>query len=237
MPLIQKEQEMYSRQTILKEIGLEGQELINQAKITVIGVGALGTGTTELLIRSGINNLTLIDNDIIELSNLQRQNLFDQNDINKPKVITAKNKLKLINPEAKIIAHNLILNRDNIQELIPININIVLDCTDNMETRFTINEFCKNNKIKWIFASAAGTKGMLAAIQPEGPNINNFIPDNAKGETSCSEGILNTTTRIISAMQSTLALKIIIKKEVNYQELTIYDAWTNEIKKLKIKRS
>ncbi|MBU1111867.1 MAG: HesA/MoeB/ThiF family protein [archaeon] len=233
--LTKQEQEMYSRQTILKEIGPIGQELIQQAKITIIGVGALGTGTAELLIRAGIKNLIIIDNDTIELSNLQRQNLFDQENLNKPKVTIAKNKLFKINPYAKIIAHNTTLNNENIKELIPTNIDLILDSTDNMETRFLLDNYCKNNNIKWVFASAAGTKGMLAAIFPEGPRLADFLPNNAQGETSCSMGVLNTVTRIISAMQTTLALKIITNNQVNYNELTTYDAWNNEINKLKIK--
>jgi len=232
--LTPEEQERYSRQTILKEIGPEGQEFIQQARITIVGIGALGTGTAELLTRAGVKDLILIDNDIIELSNLQRQNLFNQEDINKNKVEIAKKKLEKINSNTKIIAHNTRLNEKNIKDLIPPTATLVLDCTDNMETRFLLDNYCKTNAIKWIFASAAGTKGMLAAISPEGPSLNDFMPNNAQGETSCSAGVINTITRIISAMQVTLALKIITKKQVNYNELTTYDAWSNEIQKLKL---
>jgi len=232
--LTSEEQERYSRQTILKEIGPEGQELIQQAKITIVGIGALGTGTAELLIRAGVNDLTIIDNDIIELSNLQRQNLFDQEDLNKNKVEIAKNKLERIDNGAKIIAHHSRLNKENIKELIAPTATLVLDCTDNMETRFLLDNYCKTNQMKWIFASAAGTKGMLAAISSEGPDLKEFMPNNAQGETSCSSGVLNTVTRIISAMQATLALKIITNKQVNYNELITYNAWSNEIQKLKL---
>lgn len=234
-----QEQEQYSRQTILKEIGPLGQKLIQQAKIIIVGVGALGTGTSELLVRAGVKNLTIIDPDKIELSNLQRQNLFDQEDLNKNKAEVAKSKLLKINPNAKIIAHNTKLTEDNINELIKTNTTLVLDCTDNMKIRFWLDDYCKSNKIKWIYSSAAGTKGMLTVIYPEGPTLSDFLPNNAKGETSCSIGVLNTVTRIISAMQVTLALKIITndaqnKNKVNYNELMTYNAWTNTIQKLKI---
>jgi molybdopterin-synthase adenylyltransferase len=229
-----KNLERFSRQTILPEIGEKGQIKISRAKIIIVGVGALGTAAAELLIRAGVQNLTLIDPDVIELSNLQRQNLFDETDLNKHKVEVAKGKLSKINQEARIVAKTVELNEKNIKEIIEKeNTDLILDCTDNMKTRFLINDYCKENSIIWIFSSVAGTKGMLATISPKGPGIQKIIPENAEGEISCTQGILNTITRIISAMQVTLALKIITGAKVNYNELILYDAWENKLEKLK----
>ena len=229
-----KESERFSRQTILPEIGEEGQKLISQARITIIGVGALGTGAAELLLRAGIKNLTLVDPDIIELSNLQRQNLFDETDLNKSKIEVAKEKLQKINQDVKINIEKVELTDNNIKNIIKKeNTNLILDCTDNIKTRFLINDYCKENKLTWIFSSVAGTKGMLAAISPKGPGLQKILPENAEGETSCTLGILNTVTRIISSMQVTLALKIIIGAKVNYNELITYNAWENKLEKIK----
>lgn len=229
-----KESERYSRQTILPQIGEKGQNKISGAKIVIIGIGALGTGSSELLVRAGVQNLTLVDPDIIELSNLQRQNLFDENDLGKSKVKVAKEKLNKINKKTKIKVTNEELTKKNIEEIInKNNINLVLDCTDNIKTRFLINDYCKKKNLTWIFSSVAGTKGMLAAISSQGPDLNKILQKNAVGETSCTQGILNTVTRIVSAMQVTLALKIIVGSEVNYNELVTYDVWENKLEKLK----
>ena len=124
----------YSRQEIF--IGKKAQAQIQKAKVAIIGLGALGTVASELLIRSGIKKITLVDRDIIESSNLQRQTLFETSDVNKPKAIQAEKRLKAINPETIIQSHFIHLDHENINE---IKADIMLDCTDNIETRFLLN--------------------------------------------------------------------------------------------------
>src|SRR3989338_4972766 len=139
----------YIRQEIFREIGKEGQEKLKKSTIAIVGLGALGTNSAELLARAGIGKLLLIDRDVVELSNLQRQSLFNENDVGKPKALAAKEHLKKINNEVEFNVFADDLNHENIYRMIPINdfknnkiiknIDIILDCTDNLETRFLIN--------------------------------------------------------------------------------------------------
>ncbi len=230
------DQEMYSRQIIMKEVGLEGQKKIQESSVTIIGCGALGTVTAELMVRLGVHNLTIIDRDTIEISNLQRQSLYTLNDIGKTKVMTAKNRLLEINPNVNIKTQIIHLDNKNIKNLeTP---NLILDCTDNIKTRLLINDYAKKNKINWIYSAAIKTKGMIFPIFSEGPCLQCFLPQQPNTETCSTAGVLNTTTHIIAAMQTTLALRIILNKKEIEKELKgilhSYDSWENNITKIKI---
>lgn len=232
-------QEMYSRQIIMKEIGLEGQKKIQESSVTIIGCGALGTVAAELMVRSGIHNITIIDRDTIEISNLQRQSLYTLNDIGKTKVMTAKNKLLEINPNVNIKTQIIHLDNQNIISLeTP---NIILDCTDNIKTRLLINDYAKKNKIDWIYSAAIKTKGMVFPIFSEGPCLQCFLPPQPNTETCSTAGVLNTTTHIIASMQTTLALRILLNKKESEKELKgvlqSYDSWENNITKIKINQN
>ena len=135
----------YIRQIPL--IGTQGQEKLQSAKVAIIGVGALGTVAAELLVRSGVGSILLIDRDVVELSNLQRQSLFANSDISSSKVVAAKRRLLEINPEITIEIAPVHLSAKNISQTISDKINLVLDCTDNMNTRFLINDYTKKNMI------------------------------------------------------------------------------------------
>ena len=138
----------YSRQTLYRKIGKAGQKKLEIKKVCIIGLGGLGTVTSELIGRAGIGTLILIDNDIVEESNLQRQSLFDEEDIGKSKALTAEEKLKKINSKLEIISYNMRLTNKNTQLL---DSDLVLDCSDNLESRFLINKHCIEKKIPWIF--------------------------------------------------------------------------------------
>jgi len=130
-------------------------------KIAIIGLGALGTHSARLLVKSGIKDLILIDDDKVEKSNLNRT-LFTEKDINKPKVIQTKKILKKINPNIKIETKQIYLNNKNINFL---EANLILDCTDNLKTRFLINEYCIKKKIPWIYAAVNNTSGSVFSIK------------------------------------------------------------------------
>src|SRR3989344_6084298 len=127
----------YSRQILLKEIGREGQKLLQDKKVAIVGVGALGTVAAELLARAGVGNLILVDRDMVEESNLQRQTLFDEKDIGKNKAAAAEQRIKKINSDIKVEFHSIHLNPQNIDVLQ--SADLILDCTDNLQTRFLIN--------------------------------------------------------------------------------------------------
>lgn len=226
-------QEKYSRQTILKEIGFEGQEKLERSKVVIIGLGALGTHAAELLARAGIGHLKLIDADKIELSNLQRQTLFTEKDLEKNKAETAGKRLKEINSLVKIQAKKIFITKKNLNELK--NSDLVLDCTDNLETRFLINDFCRNEKLPWIYASCVKTSGYVMPIFPSGPCLGCFLKS-VNLDSACTLGILNTLPTSIAAIQTTLAIKILIGEKVD-PELYYLNLWKMELKKLKVKRN
>ncbi len=231
-----KKNDRYSRQMLLKEIGKK-QEILMNCTIAVVGLGALGTNVSQLLVRAGIENLILIDNDKIEESNLQRQTLFTEKDIKKDKVLTAKQKLTEINSGAKIIACKFFLTKKNASLLD--QADLVIDCTDNLKTRFIINEYCRKNKKTWIFSSAVKAAGYVMPIFPGGPCLECFIKENINEtqlDSACTAGILNTIVASIASLAVTLAMKIILKEKVE-PELYYYNIWEPELKKLKIKQN
>jgi len=149
--------ERYSRQILFQRIGEERQEVLTNSSALVIGCGALGTVSSSYLTRAGIGHIRIIDRDFIEESNLQRQILFDENDIsnNLPKAIAAERKLQKINTTIKIEGIVSDINYSNIDELTK-DVDIIIDGTDNFETRFLINDFCVKNSVPWIYGACIG---------------------------------------------------------------------------------
>ena len=223
---------MFERQVIFEKIGKEKQKLIESSKITIIGIGAIGTNTAESLVRCGVKELILIDNDKIEEHNLQRQVLFTKEDIGDFKVDVAEKKLKLINNvNIKFIKERL--TKENIYL---INSDLILDCTDNIETRFLINEFCKKERLPWIYCSAIESTGMVLVVTPKTPCFSCIIKEPTETLGSCEEnGILNTIAKTISSIQVTEALKILTKQQPT-KELIHFDIWKTKLIKTKVKK-
>ncbi|MBU0470240.1 MAG: ThiF family adenylyltransferase [Nanoarchaeota archaeon] len=221
----------YSRQALLTEIGTTGQKILQQKTVALVGIGALGTVSAELLARAGLGKLLLIDRDVVELSNLQRQSLFTERDLEKGKAETAKEKLKKINSEIEVEANSVHLNYETISLLE--KADLILDCTDNLVTRFLINDYCKKNSKSWVYSAAIGTSGYVMPILPGGPCLRCFLEE-ANLDTCDTVGVLNTITVSIAALQVTLALKILLGKETE-PILHHYDIWNHEYKKLIIK--
>ena len=221
----------YIRQETLKEIGSEGQKKIRKTKIAIIGIGALGTCTAELLTRAGIGELLLIDNDKITIENIHRQFLFKEKHIGEKKVEVAQKQLKKINKDVKIKTFSEYLSKENTNCLD--EYNLILDCTDNMATRHIINEYSKQKNKTWIHAAASGIKGNVLVVKnPE--NFNKII---RTGETfdNCSEiGVVNTITTTISALQVMQTIKLILGDECE-EELIRINIWDLTFDKYKIK--
>ena len=240
----------YIRQEIFSEIGIKGQEKIRKSTCVIVGLGALGSVSAELLARAGIGKLILIDRDIVELSNLQRQSLFDESDVGKPKALAAKEKLNKINSEVKIDFFIDDLNSNNINKIISINkknnkitknrkntVDLILDCTDNLETRFLINDFSIKNKIPFIYSSAVGSKGYVFDVVPdETPCLRCFLKEASQLDTCETFGVLNTITNLISSIQANEAIKILLNKNFE-KDLLFFDIWKNELLKIKINKS
>ena len=218
----------FSRQELI--LGKKSQKLI-KSKVSIIGLGALGSLSSELLVRSGIKNLILIDRDYIEESNLQRQ-LYSKQDVGKPKVLVSKERLEKINPEIKIEAIFDHLDENNINKL---KSDLILDCTDNLQTRFLIDEFCYKNKIPWIFSSAIKQKGYVFNILKD-CRFKDIFNNLKIGETCEEVGVLNTITSLISSIQVNEAIKILTNNNPE-KDLIYVNLENNEILKLKVNKT
>ncbi len=227
-----KKKERYSRQSILPQIGVNGQKKIERARVGIVGVGALGTVAAELLVRAGVGELVLIDRDVIEESNLQRQSLYTEQDVGKSKAIVAREKLQLINSAVGIEACAVQLDYKNIELLK--ECSVVLDCTDNLKTRFLINDYCRKEKKKWVYGAAIKISGYVMSIFPGGPCLRCFLSE-ASLETCETVGVLNVLTYSIAALQVAEALKLIIG-EVTEAKLYYYDVWTPALQTITVKR-
>jgi molybdopterin-synthase adenylyltransferase len=219
----------YHRQELV--IGKEAQQLLKKSKVTIVGLGALGTVVANLLARAGIN-LILIDRDIIEENNLQRQILYTEADLNKSKALTAKNKLKLINKEIKLEAKEFHLNHKNINQ---ISSDLVIDCTDNLKTRFLINDYCKKNNLLWIFGSAIKEEGQVKVFLPNEECLNCFLTE-TNLDTCELVGVLNSITSIIGSLQADLAVRILTNKDFN-KNLTYVNLKNNKFRSIKINKN
>ncbi len=195
-------------------IGEKGQSHLANSHVVIVGVGALGTVAAELLARSGVGHLTLIDRDVIELSNLQRQSLYEFSDISQSKVLCAKKHLQLIRPEITIDVRAVHLDNKNISDCVPINVDLILDCTDTMSIRWLLNDYARKNSIPWIFASAIGWTGMLQLILPKSACLKCHFPTNAHGTTCTESGVIAMTTHMVATIQSSLALRFLIKENL-----------------------
>lgn len=227
----------YNRQELLKEIGEKGQELLKNSSIAVLGIGAIGTTAAQLLARAGIGRLALFDRDIVELHNLQRQNMFTEADCSKPKAAVAAEHLKKINSAILIEPHATDINWETIEILK--NHDLILDCTDNMETRFLLNDFCVKNNKPWIYAAAVGTKGRVFVFSQKkaAPCFCCLFPLPKPGslETCDTVGVLNTITTTIAALQVTEAIKLLTKQPIT-EELIAYDIWNHSFEKIQVKK-
>ncbi|MEM4260325.1 MAG: HesA/MoeB/ThiF family protein [Candidatus Woesearchaeota archaeon] len=222
----------YIRQIVLKEIGKKGQEILRKKTISIVGVGGLGSVSAELLVRSGIGRIILIDHDSIEITNLQRQSLYSEKDIGERKVFAAKKRLSEINNEVEIIAQDTILTNKNIDI---IHSDLVLDCTDNMATRYLINNYCSKHKIPWIHASAIRTIGNIKVFIPEKECFECIYQNNKEVESCEENGILNMTVFGISSIQAIQAIKLLIGVSFEKKLLRL-DVWNNTITKISVKK-
>src|SRR3989344_7760958 len=230
----------YIRQEIFKEIGKKGQQILKKSCIAIVGLGALGSVSAQLLARAGIGKLILIDRDIVELSNLQRQSLYDESDIGKPKAIAAKEKLNKINSEVNINIFVDDLNYNDIEKIIDIkNIDLILDCTDNLETRFLINDFTVKNNIPFVYSSAVGSQGYVFNIIPNkgNPCLRCFLKEAAQLETCETFGVLNTITHLTPSIQVNESIKVLLDKKGIERNLIFFDVWKNELLKIKVNKN
>jgi len=225
--------ERYSRQVLFSPIGPEGQDRIERAHVAVVGVGATGAAAASLLARAGVGTLTLIDRDFVEESNLQRQVLFDEADARDSlaKSEAARRKIAAFNSETEVRAHVADIVPANIHELLR-GSDIVLDATDNFETRYLINDYAVEQSKPWIYAAAVGSYAVTMNIIPgETACLACIFPEPPSGaiETCDTAGILNTAVNFAASIEVTEALKWIVGgRDKLRRTLLSCDLWSNE---------
>ncbi|MBS4218832.1 ThiF family adenylyltransferase [Bacillus sp. FJAT-49711] len=227
----------YSRQILFKKMGEAGQKEMAKKHALILGVGALGTHTSETLARAGVRKLTIIDRDYVEMSNLQRQHLFTEEDALKkwPKAEAAKNRLQQINSEVEIEA--IVAQADGaLLEGMINDVDLLIDGTDNFETRFLMNDLAHKYGIPYIFGSCVGSFGMAFTIIPdETPCLQCLLKKlPLQGQTCDTIGIIAPTVQMVTAHQSAEALKILSgNSEAVRKTFVSFDLWENEYVALK----
>lgn len=226
----------YSRQIIFPKIGKEGQKKLLESSVLIVGMGGLGSNISNNLVRAGVGRIKIVDRDYVEPDNLQRQILFDEGDIGMRKALAAYKKLKKINSSISIEAKVVDVNYKNIEGLIK-GVDVVLDGTDNMETRFVINDACIKNAKPWIYGATIGSVGMSMNILPKGPCLRCLVKKIPGSQPTCeAAGILNTVPSVIAAYQVTEAIKILLKNKAVCKDLIRIDVWDRTFNKYKVKK-
>jgi len=224
----------YSRQIRFREIGEEGQRRLAEARVAVVGCGALGSTQAELLARAGVGFLRLIDRDYLEWSNLQRQSLYDEKDVAEalPKAAAAAARLKAVNSSIKVESAISDLTPANIDDLLE-DVDLVMDGTDNFETRFLINDFALSKGIPWIYGAAVGSYGLKMPVIPGLTCcLRCMVPEAPGGsqETCETAGVIAPITATIASLQVADALIVLTgHRDQLARKLTIVDVWTGEI--------
>jgi molybdopterin-synthase adenylyltransferase len=227
--------ERYSRQILFRGIGPEGQRQLATARVAIVGCGATGSSLAALLARAGVGTLRIIDRDYVEPSNLQRQSLFDEKDAAEslPKAIAAARKIAAFNSQ--------IVVEPRVEDLVPSNIEallegmpLILDGTDNFETRYLINDYAVDRSLPWIYSAAVGSYAVTLNVVPgQTACLACIFPDSPRGmvETCETSGILNSAVNLVASVAATEALKFLVGGPNAPQlrrTLLSFDVWTNE---------
>jgi molybdopterin/thiamine biosynthesis adenylyltransferase len=231
----EKFEERYSRQILFRGIGAEGQRRLAAGNVAIVGCGATGSVLVSLLARAGVGRLRIVDRDYVEASNLQRQSLFEESDAadSVPKAVAAARKIAAFNSGISVEAQ--------VEDLVPRNVDVllegmdlILDGTDNFETRYLVNDYAVKNSLPWIYTAAVGSYGVTLNVVPgKTACLTCVFPDSPRGmvETCETSGILNTAVNVVASIAATEALKLLVGGEAAKRLRTTlwsYDVWTNE---------
>jgi molybdopterin/thiamine biosynthesis adenylyltransferase len=230
-----KFEERYSRQILFPGIGAKGQQQLAAARVAIVGCGATGSAIASLLARAGVGKLRIIDRDYVEASNLQRQSLFDERDASEslPKAVAAARKIASFNSDIEVEA--------GVEDVVPANIegllegmDVILDGTDNFETRYLINDYAVKASVPWIYAAAVGSYGVTLNVVPgKTACLVCLFPDTPRGmvETCETSGILNTAVNVVASVAASEALKLLLGgAALEHLRTTLwsFDVWTND---------
>jgi molybdopterin/thiamine biosynthesis adenylyltransferase len=226
--------ERYSRQILFAGVGAEGQRKLAAGRVAIVGCGATGSALASLLARSGVGTLRLIDRDFVEASNLQRQLLFDESDAAEslPKAIAAARKIASFNSGIVVDPRVEDVNPSNVEALLE-EVDVILDGTDNFETRYLLNDYAVKTLRPWIYTAAVGSYGVTLNVLPEKTAcLACLFPDAPRGmiDTCDTSGILNTAVNVVASLAATEAIKLLLGASAQGQlrrTLWSIDVWTN----------
>jgi len=230
----------YSRQELFAGIGPDGQRRIRGVRVLVVGVGALGSSLAELMVRAGVGSATVVDRDYVEESNLQRQALFDQADADQslPKAVAAERHLRRLNPEVRVEGIVADVHSGNVTALVS-EADLVLDGTDNFETRFVLNDACVQARIPWVYGACVGAYGLALAVRPgKTPCLKCIleeVPPPGSSPTCDTVGVIAPIARVVAGIQAAEALKLAAgREEALLPGIVTVDLWkgTFEVKDL-----
>jgi adenylyltransferase/sulfurtransferase len=208
----------YSRQELFAGIGPDGQRHIRASRVVVVGAGALGSVLAETMARAGVGALTVVDRDYLELSNLQRQSLFDEDDVARglPKAVAAEARLRRINSEVEVRGLVADLGSDNAEELLR-GSSLVLDGTDNFEARFLLNDACLKLDIPWVYGACVGAYGLVLAVRPRRTPCLRCVleerPAPGSGPTCDTAGVVAPVVHVVAGLQAAEGLKLLAHAE------------------------
>jgi molybdopterin/thiamine biosynthesis adenylyltransferase len=234
-------EDRYCRQTRFQPIGPAGQQRLARASVAIVGVGALGSFSAGALARAGVGRIRILDRDTVEWSNLQRQWLFEEEDAReqRPKATAAAGKLLRINSGIDVQGLNADLNAANIEDLLE-GVDVVVDATDNFETRFLINDYCVERGLPWVYGAAVGSYGLAFPVLPmKGPCLRCLYPAPPEGAQPTCEtaGVLNTITSLVAAWQSAMVQRLLIEGSAALPgRLTMFEAWEMTTRQIAIQR-
>ncbi|MBW2000227.1 MAG: ThiF family adenylyltransferase [Deltaproteobacteria bacterium] len=233
------DQERYSRQILFHGIGCSGQDALMKSCVAIVGCGALGSVTATYLARAGVGKIVIVDRDFVELNNLQRQILFDEEDAEqrKPKALAAAEKLGRANSTIQVQPIIADLYPGNAFELLG-DADLIIDGTDNVETRYLINDTCLKLGIPWIYAGVIGSEGMTMSIIPGKTACFRCLlpepPPPGSLPTCDTAGVLGAAVGVVSSFQACQAMKILTGHEIDNSILLVLDAWEGRFYTIRI---
>ena len=233
------EEERYKKHLTLDEIGFKGQLKLKNSSVICIGAGGLGSSVLLYLAAAGIGRIGIVDNDLVEKSNLQRQIIHETNTVGNLKIDSARERIKRFNPNSEVVTFNERINPDNILEIIK-DFDIICDCSDNFGTRYLINDACLISNKPFVFASVQGFEGQLSVfnLKKNSPNLRDLLPESPSKNNvpSCTEfGVIGVTTGLLGILQVNEVIKIILKKgEILDGKFMIFNLLNMNIKTLNL---
>ncbi|EPO1792770.1 HesA/MoeB/ThiF family protein [Cronobacter turicensis] len=229
----------YSRQLLLEDIAIDGQQKLLASRVLIVGLGGLGSPAALYLAGAGVGTLWLADDDAVHLSNLQRQILFGVSDIEQPKSRAAARRLQALNPTVKSVALHQRLEGDALREAVE-GVDLVLDCSDNMTTRQAINAACVAHGTPLITASAVGMGGQIATFAPpfDYGCYRCLWPDDSEPERNCrTAGVLGPVVGLMGTLQALEAIKLLCGITPDHGELRLFDARASQWRTLTLQRA